>query len=102
MTMRLQMVLLAATAAALSAGAARAATIEIKDAVARVTVIPEDRKDIKIEVTRPNGQLPLTVRTFGDKTILDGDLDRRIRNCRSSAESSWAEVRGVGRIAWAE
>jgi hypothetical protein len=105
MTMRLQMVLLAATAA-LSAGAAaqtaQAASVEVKDAVARVTVIPEDRADIKIEVTRPNGQLPLTVRSFGGKTILDGDLNRRIHNCRSSAESSWAEVRGVGRIGWAD
>ncbi len=100
--MRLQMVLLAATAAALSAGAAQAATVEIKDAVARVTVIPSDRKDIKIEVTRPNGQLPLTVRSFGDRTILDGDLDRRIRNCRSSAETSWVQVRGVGKIDWAD
>lgn len=99
--MRLQMLLLAATAA-LSAGAAQAATVEIKDAVARVTVIPEDRKDIKIEVTRPNGQLPLTVRTFGDRTILDGDLDRKIHNCRSSGETSWVDVRGVGKVSWAE
>ena len=68
--------------------------------MARVTVI-EDR-DIKIEVTRPNGQLPLTVRTFGDKTILDGDLDRRIHNCRSSGDASWVDVRGVGKVAWAE
>jgi hypothetical protein len=105
MTMRLQMVLLAA-AAALSATAAaqtaQAASVEVKDAVARVTVIPEDRTDIKIEVTRANSQLPLTVRSFGGKTILDGDLNRRIHNCRSSGESSWVEVRGVGRIGWAE
>lgn len=99
--MRLQLLLLAA-ATALSAGAAQAATIEIKDAVARVTVVPENRSDIKIEVTRPNGQLPLTVRTFGDKTILDGDLDRRIHNCRSSGEASWVDVRGVGKVGWAE
>jgi len=99
--MRLQMVLLAATAA-LSAGAAQAASVEIKDAVVRVTVVPEDRKDIKIEVVRPNGQLPLTVRTLGDRTILDGDLDRRIHNCRSSGETSWVDVRRVGKIGWAE
>ena len=103
--MRLQLLLLAA-ATALSAGAAsqaaQAATIEIKDAVARVTVVPENRSDIKIEVTRPNGQLPLTVRSFGDKTILDGDLDRRIHNCKSSGDASWVDVRGVGRVSWAE
>ena len=103
--MRLQMVLLAATAAlslGVGAGAAQAASVEVKDAVARVTVVPEDRKDIKIEVIRPNAQLPLTVRTFGDRTILDGDLDRRIHNCHSSAERSWVDVRGVGKVGWAD
>ena len=75
--MRLQTTLLAAVAATtFAAGAARAATVEIEDAVARVTVVPEDRSDIKIEVVSPNARLPLTVRTVGDRTILDGDLDR--------------------------
>ena len=41
-----------ALAMALASGAANAATREIKDAVARVTVIPEARSDIKVEVTR--------------------------------------------------
>jgi hypothetical protein len=99
--MRLQLALLTA-AATLFAGAAQAASIEIKDAVARVTVVPEDRSDIKIEVTRANAKLPLTVRSLGDRWILDGDLDRKIRNCRSSGEQSWVEVRGVGQFSWAE
>jgi hypothetical protein len=101
--MRLQHVLLTATAATLLAGgAAQAASIEVKDAVARVTVVPEDRSDIKIEVTRANPKLPLTVRSLGDRTILDGDLDRKIRNCRSSGDKSWVEVRGVGQFGWDE
>jgi hypothetical protein len=109
--MRLQSVLLAAAAAlglgAFTAPAAQAASVEIKDAVARVTVIPEDRSDVRVEIVRPNARLPLSVRTFGDKTIVDGDLDRgightQIHNCRSSGETSWAEVRGVGKVGWAE
>ena len=71
--MRLQAVLLAA-AAALSAGAANAASVEVRDAVARVTVIPEDRRDIKIEVLNPNPRLPLKVSTEGDRTVVDGGL----------------------------
>eukprot|EP01035_Chromulina_nebulosa_P060065 gene60065-82174_t len=43
-----------AAAAVMAAGAAQAASIEIRDAVARVTVVPEARSDIKVEVTRPN------------------------------------------------
>ena len=98
--MRLQIALLAA-AAALSAGAAQAASIEIKDAVARVTVVPEDRKDIKVEVLTPNPKLPLTVRSLGDRTILDGDLGRRIHNCRGSGQRVAVDVRGVGDVGWA-
>ena len=99
--MRLQAILLAA-AAAFTAGAANAATVEIEDAVARVTVVPENRSDIKIEVIAPNGKLPLTVRTMGDRTVLDGDLRRRIRSCRSSGEKSWVYVRGIGEVNWAD
>ncbi len=105
MAMRLQMVLFAATAAlgiVAGAGVVQAASVEVKDAVARVTVVPEDRKDIKIEVTRPNAQLPLVVRTLGDRTILDGNLDRRIHNCHSANEGSWVDVRGIGKVAWAD
>src|SRR5215213_2307985 len=99
--MRLQLILLAA-AAALSAGAAQAASVEIKDAVARVTVIPENRSDIKVEIVRPNSRLPIQVRTLGGRTIVDGDLDRKIRNCRGGDGRTVVTVRGVGDIGWDE
>lgn len=101
--MRLQMALLAATAA-FSAGAAQAASVEVKDAVARVTVVPEDRNDIKVEIVRANPRLPLMVRSLGDRTIVDGDLDgrHRIHNCRSTGEKSSVDVRGIGNIGWAD
>lgn len=107
--MRLMTILLTAALGATgvaAAGGARAASVEIKDAVARVTVVPEDRSDIKVEVTRPNGRLPLEIRSLGDRTIVDGKLARmghsRIGNCRSSGESSWVDVRQVGRVDWAD
>lgn len=93
---------IAAAAAALAAGSAQAASVEIRDAVVRVTVIPEARSDIKIEITRPNAKLPLSVRTLGDRTILDGDLDRRIHNCRSFGARPSVSVRGQGDIGWDE
>lgn len=102
--MRLQTTLLAAVAAAsFAAASAKAApTVEIQNAVARVTVVPESRNDIKIEVLRPNERLPLTVRTLGDRTILDGKLERRIRNCRGSGERAVVHVRDVGDVRWAD
>jgi hypothetical protein len=99
--MRLQTILLAAVAA-LSAGAAQAASVEVKDAVARVTVVPEDRRDIKVEVIAQNAKLPLSVRTLAGRTIVDGDLDRKIRNCRGSGERASVDVRNVGSVSYAE
>ena len=99
--MRLRTMLLAVSAL-FAAGGAHAATVEIKDAVARVTIIPEARNDISVEVTRPNPRLPLAVLTLGDRMIIDGDLDRKIRNCHGAADRFSVAVRGVGDVEWAD
>jgi hypothetical protein len=98
--MQLRVTLLAAMAA-LSAGTAQAATLEIDDALVRVTVIPEDRGDIRVEVTRPHAGLPLQVSTAGDRTVIDGGLERRLRDCDRGRDASF-RVRGVGRVKWDE
>jgi hypothetical protein len=95
------MILATAVAAALgAASAASAASVEVKDAVARVTVIPENRPDIKVEFLSSNPRLPLQIRSFAGKTIVDGDLGRRIHGCRGRNDNVRVEVRGVGEIAW--
>lgn len=107
--MRLTLLTGLAGAALLAGGAAQAAapTVEIKDAVARVTVIPEARDDVKVEIVATNASLPLTVRTMGDRTIVDGDLDSlaggdRINGCNVDNGEASVIVRGVGRVAWAD
>lgn len=94
--MRLPMIFAGFGVALAAAGAALAASpqVEIKDAVARVTVIPEDRSDIKVEFLSTNPQLPLQVRSQGGKTIVDGDLDRKIRSCDGSGTRSSVRVDG--------
>lgn len=98
--MRLLTILTAASALALVAGAANAATVEVKDAVARVVVIPEDRQDIKVEFLTTNPSLPLQVRSLGGKTIVDGNLDRKIKNCHGGDGKARVYVAGVGDIAY--
>lgn len=101
--MRLPTILTAASALALMAGAAsaaNAATVEVKDAVARVVVIPEDRGDIKVEFLTTNPSLPLQVRSMGGKTIVDGDLDRKIKSCNSSGGRTRVYVSGIGDVAY--
>jgi hypothetical protein len=91
-----------AAAAALSAGGAKAAAVEIRDAVARVTVLPEARNDIKVEVIRANPDLPIVVRNEGGKTVVDGGLFHKIRNCNGTGENSHIRVSGVGTFDWNE
>lgn len=94
-----QAIAAAACAAMLAAaGAAQAASVEIRDAVVRVTVIPEDRADVKVQVMTSNPKLPLDVRVFGGSTVIDGHLAHRIRNCRARADHPRAAVWGVGDI----
>lgn len=99
--MGLRIALLAA-AAALTAGAAQAATVEFDDAVVRVTVIPEARADVRVEVIRPNAELPLRVSTSGDRTIISGDLGSRLRDCNGKGETRKVRIRGLGSVDWSE
>lgn len=95
----------AGVGAALLAGSAQAASprVEIKDAVARVTVIPEARSDIKVEFLSSNPKLPLRVREAGGKVIVDGELERKIRSCDGNGDQGDAtvEVAGIGKVGYA-
>ncbi|MBU1376310.1 MAG: DUF2807 domain-containing protein [Alphaproteobacteria bacterium] len=99
--MRLSMAVLAA-AAAFSATVAQAATVEIRDAVARVTVVPQDRADVKVEIVRQHPGLPLSVGVAGGRTLIDGGLNRRIRDCNGMGENARVSVRDVGKVAYAD
>jgi len=96
--MRIALGLLVAAAAVATAGMASAANVELRDAVARVTVIPEDRGDVKVEIVRSNPKLPVEIRTFAGTTIIDGGLAHRIRDCRHRDNHPSVFVRGVGEV----
>lgn len=101
--MRLPM-MIAGLGVALAATGAQAASpkVEIKDAVARVTVIPEARSDIKVEFLSTNTRLPLQVRSQGDKVIVDGNMERKIRGCDGSGTGVTINVAQAGRVQYVE
>ncbi len=75
----------ALTATTLLASAAQAQEVEIRNAVARVVVIPEDRTDIQVSVDAGSSTLPaIEVRRRGRDVLIEGGLRRQIGNCRSS------------------
>ena len=103
--MRTPIALLAVAAALAAAGAANAAgpaSVEVKDAVARVTVIPEARADIKVEIVQGNPRLPLWISTVMGRTIVDGRLGRKLNGCHGEGDNAIVHVRGVGDVRWAD
>ncbi|WP_395945124.1 hypothetical protein [Brevundimonas sp.] len=104
----------ALTALAAAAPASAAAEVEIRNAVARVIVIVEDRQDIGVEVTQGRSRLPtVQVRRNGRDVEIDGGLRRNgiwggndgVRNCNSGradasqpGQGASVEVRDLGRI----
>lgn len=97
------------------AASAWAEEVEIRNAVARVIVIPEDRADIGVEITQGSSGLPqLQLERRSGKVRIDGGLGRSggfginnnaIRSCRSGpadarqpGDGASVEVRSVGRV----
>lgn len=89
------------------APAAEAGEVEIKDAVARVVVIPEDRSDVGVEIIPGSSNLPaLEMQRRGSDVRIRGGLrDRDIRDCsgesagaRQPGDGASVEMRGVGRV----
>lgn len=99
--MRLAIAIAAAATALAAAGAAAAApAVEIRDAVARVTVIPEDRADVKVEMLTRNAALPLDVRAEGSTTVISGGLAHRIHECHRRGDHPSAWVSGIGEVTY--
>lgn len=97
--MRLAIAVAAAATTLIAAGAAGAApSVNIRDAIARVTVVPEDRSDVKVEVITTNPALPLEVRMEGSQTVISGNLAHRVYDCRTRGDHPSAWVRGLGEI----
>lgn len=95
--------LLATAAAALGFAGVAAAdpSVKIKDAVARVEVIPEARGDVKVEFLTTNKSLPLDIRRNGSDVTVDGGLRRnRINGCNTVMGKTVVHVRGVGDVKW--
>lgn len=99
---------IAASVAGLTAAVpAVAQSVEIRDSVARVVVIPEDRADVAVEIEPGRAGLPMPrVARRGDDVRIFGEIGRNpVRNCTSASsdarqpgEGASVEVRGHGRV----
>ena len=97
-----------AAAAAMAATSASAAGVEIRDAVVRVTIVPEARSDVVVQVVKTNPKLPLRVSQAGNgRVVVDGGSDdnwlggllgRRAASCNFSSSHPSVTVWGIGSI----
>lgn len=93
--------LVLAAAATASSAFADEPSVRIKDAVARVTVIPENRSDVKVEFITTNASVPLKVRQEGDKTIIEGNRGwARNYQCREVNGKISVKMAGLSRLDW--
>lgn len=96
--------ILTLAACGLSAGAAAAApSVDVRNAVARMVVIPEARSDVDVQISGGDARLPRPqVRREGGRAIVDGGLAHRIASCRSEGGGAGlrrsVDVRGIGRV----
>ena len=74
---------LAAAAPAFSAPASASPGVTVRNAAARMVVIPEARSDVRVDVQRgADGRLPMpVVHREGDRLVVDGGLQGRVGGC---------------------
>jgi hypothetical protein len=101
MAMRTILALAAMAGAALVAEQAAAApSVEIRRAVARVNIIPENRPDVAITVIRINPRLPLRISRNGADVVIDGGVGMGLRGCGSRLGRPRVSVWGVGEVGY--
>jgi hypothetical protein len=90
--------LVASGALIAATGAAGEPRLAISQAVARVTIVPENRQDISVSIIRANPRFPLSVMRFGDAVMVKGNLGGRSANCNGAFGHRRVEVFGLGSV----
>lgn len=85
-----------AAGCALAGPALAAPKLIIRHAAMNVVIEPEPRRDIAVDVYRPNARLPLRVTHRGADTVIDGDLPSFFTSCHGSGEGLRVFVLGRG------
>lgn len=70
-------------------------SIRLRHVAAFISVIPEERTDVSVEIDNPGGAPMPTISSDEGRVIVDGQLRGRIENCREDG----VELRGYGFVA---
>lgn len=76
--------------------------LKIRNAVAILKVIPEDRSDFAVEIANPGTLATPTVKVDGGDVIIDGGISHRRTSCRNEGGAKVFQVSGVGAVSAAQ
>lgn len=93
---------LAIGVAAVAQGAMAAPAVQVRGAAARLTIIPEARRDIAVSLTHADPRLPLRITRLGDRIFITGDVGHRVHGCRTAAGRRGVAIWGRGAIPYEE
>ena len=94
--------LLAAGVMAVAQVAVAAPSVQVRGAAARVTIIPEARRDIAVSLTHADPRLPIRITKLGDRIFITGDVGHRVHGCHTPAGRRGVAVWGRGVIPYEE
>ena len=94
--------LLAVGVIAVAQVAVAAPSVQVRGAAARVTIIPEARRDIAVSLTHADPRLPIRITKLGDRIFITGDVGHRVHGCRTSAGRRAVAIWGRGAIPYEE
>lgn len=74
-----------------------ASELQIRDVAAFVRIHPENRADISVAIINPSSLPAPRLHSAGNRLIIDGQLRRRIRGCRTGAQGRFdVNINGAG------
>ncbi len=94
--------LLAVGATAAAQAAVAAPSVQVRGAAARVTIIPEARRDIAVSLTHADPRLPIRITKLGDRIFITGDVGHRVHGCRTPAGHRGVAIWGRGAVPYEE
>jgi hypothetical protein len=94
--------LLAVGVIAVAQVAVAAPSVQVRGAAARVTIIPEARRDIAVSLIHADPRLPIRITKLGDRIFITGDVGHRVHGCRTSAGRRGVAIWGRGAIPYEE
>jgi hypothetical protein len=90
-------------ALAFAAGVAQAEpSVEIRGVAARVAIIPQARRDVRIAILKVNHKTPIRVRRSGSRLLVTGDVSRQIHSCGGPGAVGAVSIKSRGVIAFAD